>query len=40
MTTSGLTTLPWGNLQFMLSACYAYIVCRNTLSRTKSGMGL
>ena len=37
MTTSGLNRLPWGNLQFMPSACYAYIVGRNTLSRTKSG---
>ena len=37
MTTSGLTTLPWGNLQFMPSACYAYIVGRNTLYCTKSG---
>ena len=40
MTTSGLTTLPWGKLQFLPSASYAYIECRNTLSRTKSGMGL
>ena len=40
MTTSGLTTLPWGNLQFMSSDCYAHIVGRNTLYRTKSGMGL
>ena len=40
MTTSGLNRLPWGNLQFMPSASYAYIVCRNTLSRTKSGMRL
>ena len=40
MTASGLTSLTWGNLQFMPSACYAYIVGRNTLYRTKSGMGL
>ena len=40
MTTSGLNRLPWGNLQFIPSACYAYRVCRNTLYRTKSGMGL
>lgn len=40
MTASGLTSLPWGNLQFMPTACYAYIVGRNTLYRTKEGMGL
>lgn len=40
MTASGLTSLPWGNLQFMPTACYAYIVGRNTLYRTKAGMGL
>ena len=40
MTASGLTSLSWGNLQFMPTACYAYIVGRNTLYRTKAGMGL
>lgn len=39
-TMSGLVSLPWGNLQFMPTACYAYIVGRNTLFRTKAGMGL
>ena len=39
-TQSGLMSLPWGNLQFMPTACYAYIVGRNTLFRTKAGMGL
>lgn len=39
-TCSGLMSLPWGNLQFMPTACYAYIVGRNTLFRTKAGMGL
>ena len=39
-TQSGLMSLPWGNLQFMPTACYAYIVGRNTLYRTKAGMGL
>lgn len=39
-TKSGLMSLPWGNLQFMPTACYAYIVGRNTLFRTKAGMGL
>lgn len=37
---SGLMSLPWGNLQFIPTACYAYIVGRNTLFRTKAGMGL
>lgn len=40
MTASGLTSLPWGNLQFMPTACYAYIVGRNTLYRTQAGMGV
>lgn len=40
MTASGLTSLSWGNLQFMPTACYAYIVGRNTLYRTKAGMGM
>lgn len=40
MTQSGLKSLPWGNLQFMPSACYAYIVGRNTLNRTRDVMGL
>jgi hypothetical protein len=39
-TQSGLMSLSWGNLQFMPTACYAYIVGRNTLFRTKAGMGL
>ena len=33
MTQSGLSSQPWGNLQFMPAACYAYIVGRNTLKR-------
>ena len=36
MTQSGLSSLPWGNLQFMPAACYAYAVGRNTLMRTKA----
>ena len=40
MTKSGLKSLSWGNLQFMPSACYAYIVGRNTLNRTRDVMGL
>ena len=40
LTQSGLMSLSWGNLQFMPTACYAYIVGRNTLYRTKAGMGL
>jgi predicted AAA+ superfamily ATPase len=37
---SGLKDMPWGSLQFMPSACYAYIVGRNTLNRTRDVMGL
>ena len=33
-------SLPWENLQFMPTVCYAHIVGRNTLFRTKAGMGL
>jgi hypothetical protein len=40
MTRSGLKSLPWGNLQYMPSACYAYVVGRNTLNRTRDAMGL
>ena len=40
MTCSGLKSLPWGNLQYMPSACYAYVVGRNTLNRTRDAMGL
>lgn len=40
MTESGLQSLPWGNLQFMPTACYAYIVGKNTLNRTKEMMGM
>ena len=40
MTQSGLKDMPWGGLQFMPSACYAYIVGRNTLNRTRDVMGL
>lgn len=40
MTLSGLKSLPWGNLQYMPSACYAYVVGRNTLNRTRDAMGL
>ena len=40
MTQSGLKSLPWGNLQYMPSACYAYVVGRNTLKRTRDAMGL
>ncbi|MBP5681404.1 MAG: ATP-binding protein [Bacteroidales bacterium] len=40
MTESGLQSQPWGNLQFMPTACYAYIVGKNTLNRTKEMMGM
>lgn len=40
MTQSGLTTTDWGNLQFMPTACYAYIVGKNTLNRTKDMVGM
>ena len=40
LSQSGLKDMPWGGLQFMPSACYAYIVGRNTLSRTRDVMGL
>ena len=40
LSHSGLKSLPWGNLQYMPSACYAYIVGRNTLTRTRDAMGL
>lgn len=40
MTESGLQSLPWGNLQFMPTACYAYIVGKNTLNRTKEMVGM
>lgn len=36
MTRSGLSGQPWGDLHFMPAACYAYIVGRNTLMRTKT----
>lgn len=40
LTESGLQSLPWGNLQYMPTACYAYIVGRNTLNRTRAMMGM
>lgn len=40
LNESGLQSMPWGNLQFMPTACYAYIVGRNTLTRTKEMMGM
>ena len=40
MTRSGLLSTDWGNLQFIPTACYAYIVGRNTLNRTKDIMGM
>ncbi len=40
LTQRGLMSLGWGNLHFMPTACYAYIVGRNTLFRTKDEMGL
>lgn len=39
MTQSGLSSQPWGNLQFMPAACYAYAVGRNTLKRIKAADG-
>lgn len=40
MSQSGLTSTEWGNLQFMPTACYAYIVGKNTLNRTKDMVGM
>ena len=40
LTESGLQSLPWGNLQYMPTACYAYVVGRNTLNRTRAMMGM
>lgn len=39
MTQSGLSSQPWGNLQFMPAACYAYAVGRNTLMRVNNEKG-
>lgn len=40
MTQSGLSSQPWGNLQFMPAACYAYIVGENTISRSRHTDGM
>jgi len=40
MTQSGLQSTSWGDIQFMPTACYAYIVGQNTLTRTKKRMGM
>lgn len=39
MTKSGLSSQPWGNLQFIPAACYAYAVGRNTLMRVNNEKG-
>ena len=39
ITQSGRQELPWGNLQFIPSACYAFLVGLNTLNMTKNTFG-
>lgn len=40
ISETGMKEMPYGYLQFMPVACYAYTVGENTLKKTKESFGL